>query len=113
MHKSTTYKRTHSTDTLLFTNHKTHNLEHKTALFFITCIWLVWGGFLLEQEAWVLCQSLKFHLALVLVQAVLVSQHSQMVRAAVTNVSQVSIFGKWEVLVLFTKNMSLSLTFQR
>jgi hypothetical protein len=111
MHKSTTYKCTHSTDTLFFTNHKTHIPEHQTALFFITCIWPVWGGFLLEQEAWVLCQSLELHLALVLVQAVLVGQHSQMVLAAVANVSQVSISGKWQVLVLFTKNMSLSLTF--
>ena len=67
----------------------------------------------MEQGAWVLCQSLELHLALVLVQAVLEGQHSQMAFAAVANVSQVSIFGKWEVLVLCTRNMSLSLTFQR
>jgi len=102
-----------STDTFFFTNHTTHILGHQTALFFITCIWLVWGGFLLEQGAWVLCQSLELLLALVLVQAVLEGQHSQMALEAVANVSQVSIFGKWKVLVLCTKNMSLSLTFQR
>lgn len=72
----------------------------------------MWGEFLLEQAAWVLCQSLELHLALVLVQAVLEDQHSQMALAAVANVNQVIIFGKWEVL-LCTKNMSLSLTFQR
>lgn len=67
----------------------------------------------MEQGALVLCQSLELHLALVLVQAVLEGQHSQMALEAVANVSQVSFYGKWEVLVLCTKNMSLSLTFQR
>lgn len=67
----------------------------------------------MEQAAWVLCQFLEFLLALLLVQAVLEGQHSQMVPAAVANVSQVRIFGEWEVLVLSTKNMSLLLTLQR
>jgi hypothetical protein len=102
-----------STDIYFYTDHKTRIPEQWTALFVITCIWLVWGGCLLEQGEWVPCQSLELHLALVLVQAVLVGPHSQMVLAAVVKVSQVSIFGKQKVLVLWIKNMSLSLTFQR
>jgi hypothetical protein len=93
---------------LFFSNNNvTYTPEQITVISILTCIWLVWGEYLLEQEEWFLDQSLGLSLMLALVQVVMASQPSQMVLAAALYIRKLYILADMIVLVLKREGTAL------